>query len=89
MQKGNYFTPYKQKNGTKVYLGMGPNDIGKKSIPKKDRCEDFDELWMQVYADVLANWEEVTDIHEFDQYQQVDNEQDTGGMDFIEPTPIE
>lgn len=76
MQKGGYFTPYKQKNGTKVYLGMGPNDIGKKSIPKKDRCEDFDELWMQVYASVLESWdgEPVKDMHEFDQYKEVDDE---------------
>lgn len=69
MQKGEYFVPYKTINGKREYLAMGPNDIGKTSIPKQDRCEDFDELWMRVFNEVIANWEEVTDIHEFDKYQ--------------------
>ena len=74
MQKANYYVPYKTVNGKRVYLGMGPNDIGKNSIPKKDRCEGFDELWMMVFNDVIANWEEVKDIHEFDKYKEVEDE---------------
>ena len=49
-----------------VYYKMNENDIGKKSIPKKDRCEDFDELWEKVYYQVLETWEfvPVKDINE-------------------------
>ena len=72
MQKGQYFRPYKLVNGKAVYLHKGPTDIGKSAIPLKDRCEDFDELWNQTFMQVMKYWEfvPVTDIHEFDKYEE-------------------
>ena len=39
------------------YYKKGPNDIGKKSIPRKDRCEDFDKIWDTIYYQVLETWD--------------------------------
>lgn len=75
MQKGKYYYPTIMKDGKRTYLHKGPNDIGKSSIPIKDRCEDFDALWMMVFDSVMENWEEVKDIHEFDQYQQINEDE--------------
>lgn len=71
-QNGIYYSP--RVNGE--YIKMGPNDIGKKSIPKKDRCEGFDEMWNKVYNEVMLYWNfvPVTDIHEFDQYQKIEED---------------
>ena len=70
-QNGKYFSPRFKGE----YLKMGPNDIGKKSIPKKDRCEDFDRIWQLVANQVMEYWDfvPVTDIHEFDQYQKIED----------------
>ena len=66
MQKGKFYRAYDSENKSK-YIKQGPNDIGKSSIPRKDRCKDFDELWMQTFEEVMkywniVGWEEITDI---------------------------
>ena len=43
------------------YITMGKNDIGKRSIPLKDRCEDFDKLWHDTFIEVMKYWEHVND----------------------------
>jgi len=57
--------PTPRVNGN--YYKKGPNDIGKKSIPKKDRCEGFDDIWDLIYYQVLETWEwkPVTDLRQF------------------------
>lgn len=64
--KKDHKTAYPTPHSHGVYYKMGPNDIGKKSIPKSERCEDFDELWEKIYYQVLESWEfvPVKDIHE-------------------------
>ena len=46
------------------------NDIGKKSIPLEDRCEGFDELWNQIYNEVLGYWNfvPITDMSQLKGY---------------------
>lgn len=69
VQHGIYYAP--RVNGE--YIKLGPNDLSKKSIPKKDRCEGFDELWNKTYNEVMNYWNfvPITDMHEFDQYQKI------------------
>lgn len=43
------------------YITMGKNDIGKRSIPLKDRCEDFDKLWHDTFIEVMKYWEHAND----------------------------
>ena len=40
-----------------IYLKMHEHDIGKKSIPPKDRCPDFDDLWNRTFDEVMAYWD--------------------------------
>lgn len=69
MQKDKYFRPYRDGK----YIHLGPNDISKRDIPRKDRCEGFDDLWLHTYQDVMKYWdgEPVKDIHEFDIYEHI------------------
>lgn len=69
MQKDKYYRPY--RNGKYIHREKG--DIGKSSIPKKDRCEGFDNLWNTTFMEVMKYWDvvPVTDIHEFDRYEHV------------------
>ena len=64
-RKHKTLNPIPRKKG--VYLKMHNNDIGKKSIPQKDRCEGFDELWSMIYFQVLETWDwlPVTDLRPF------------------------
>jgi len=70
--------PSPRKGGK--YLKMGPNDIGKKSIPPKERCKDFDRIWDMVYYQVLETWDwvPVTNAMWFKQFASFadDNEED-------------
>ncbi len=50
-------TDYPTPRSHGIYYKKGPNDIGKKSIPMKDRCEDFDRIWDLIYYQVLESWE--------------------------------
>lgn len=60
-------TAYPTPHSHGVYYKMGPNDLSKKSIPKSERCEGFDELWDMIYYQVLETWEwvPVTDLKPF------------------------
>ena len=79
-QKGNFFRPYvKDPNtGKSIYIHKGPNDLGKGDIPIEDRCdpEEFNRIWNLVFKQVMQYWEfvPVKDIHEFDRYDDVDEE---------------
>lgn len=59
MQKTKYYRPYTIENGKRVYMKQGPNDIGMKSIPIKDRCDNFNELWNMIFEEVLSTWNNV------------------------------
>ena len=62
-----YYSPH--SNGK--YLKKGPHDLGKWAIPPKDRCEGFDELWNEIFEQVMETWERVPvkNISEFDDYE--------------------
>lgn len=65
--KKEHKTLYPTAHSHGKYIKMGPNDIGKRSIPYKDRCEGFDELWEMIYYQVLETWDwvPVTDLKPF------------------------
>lgn len=71
MQRGSYYRPYDKSH---KYIPQGPNDIGKSSIPRNDRCNNFDDLWNATFMEVMKYWDfvPVDDIHEFDQYSHED-----------------
>ena len=49
------------------YIKMNDSDLSKRSIPKRERCEGFDELWNMIYYQVLESWDwvPVTDLKPF------------------------
>lgn len=75
-QNGIYFSPHSKGK----YIKLGPNDLSKKSIPKSERCEGFDELWNAVYNSVMEYWEfvPVDDISFFNQFES--EEDNPGGL---------
>lgn len=54
-------------------MGRNKSEPNKSSIPKKDRCDNFDEIWRKTYYEVLKYWdhieeEEITDIEQLRPY---------------------
>lgn len=85
IHRSKYPSPHKKGE----YLKMGKNDIGKKSIPVKDRCEDFDRLWDLVYYQVLETWDwvPVTNVAWFKQFAELsDDEKDNYVSDELDTT---
>ncbi len=66
-QNGKYYYP--TVNGK--YIKLGPNDLSKKSIPKSERCPEFDEIWNRTYNEVMRYWEfvPIDDISFFNQFE--------------------
>lgn len=85
IHRSKYPSPHKKGE----YLKMGPNDIGKKSIPPKERCKDFDRLWDLVYYQVLETWDwvPVTNVAWFRQFAELsDDEKDNYVSDELDTT---
>lgn len=55
MQQGKFYRPYDKNH---KYIPQGPNDIGKRAIPKAERCDNFDELWNMIFDEVCAMWDD-------------------------------
>ena len=36
-------------------------DIGKRSIPISERCDDFERLWNMILDEVISYWNDVKD----------------------------
>jgi len=54
MQQGKFYRPYDKEHN---YIPQGPNDIGKRAIPKAERCDNFDELWNMIFDEVVSYWD--------------------------------